>query len=613
MKTEKLYYKDPMTETFDAKVLACTEIENKKGFYSLILDKTAFFPEGGGQECDTGMICAEGITATVTYVSEDAEGSIIHTVDRQFEVGMTVKGTLDWDKRFSNMQHHTGEHIMSGLIKKYFDKNNVGFHLHSENAVFDIDGTFSQEDLSFLEDKANKAVTADIVVNTKFISKDELINIPCRSKFYDTAAPGEERTATTLLPLPDEIRIVNIEGTDTCACCAPHVKSTGQIGMIKIMSAEHFRGGTRFTIVCGDAALKAMRRLRNDELKIMHMLSAKQGETPDKVASLQEALQTAKQSSYAKDETIADILMQSAAAENKRIFFCPDIDMNKARKCVNELTGHASNAKVSERSYPPVFFFIGSDKDGYRFIIGGGSDARKTLELLKEKLDIKGGGSVEMVSGTTTASRSSIEAAISISVTDICGPRMILASASPRRKEILSKLKIPFEVIVSGADENSSTKEPCALVKELSYIKAKDVFEKFTNNESVLVIGSDTVVDLDGTILGKPRDSAVAAEMLRSLSGRSHKVHTGITVIVRTDDGKISEFNESETSIVNVDPLTDKEITDYINSGEPFDKAGSYAVQGLFAPYISSIEGDYYNIVGLPLRRLYRIIKTFYS
>ncbi|MCR5520413.1 MAG: Maf family protein [Lachnospiraceae bacterium] len=191
-------------------------------------------------------------------------------------------------------------------------------------------------------------------------------------------------------------------------------------------------------------------------------------------------------------------------------------------------------------------------------------------------------------------------------------PKMILASASPRRREILSKLGIPFEVIVSGADENSSASDPRELVKELALLKAKDVFNKFNRQENVLVIGSDTVVDLNGRILGKPHDRTEADEMLKGLSGNSHKVHTGIAVIVRDRSGNITEYNEAETSVVNVDTLAPEEIEAYIESGEPFDKAGSYAIQGLFAPYISSIEGDYYNIVGLPLNRLYRILKKYY-
>jgi alanyl-tRNA synthetase len=672
VKTDKLYYTDSMLSTFTATVLSCTPAE--KGGFIVVLDKTAFFPEGGGQECDTGVIITEGtsgcdVEAHVRSVSEDKDGVISHLCDAELKPGSTVTGKLDFEKRFSNMQHHSGEHIMSGLIKTLFDKDNVGFHLSGGSAVFDIAGTFTDEELALLERKANKAVTDDLEIVTRIVTPEELKVIPCRSKFYDScdsthydnagtgsgpdAAYASEdkqssapsglptgRTARNLLQLPDEIRIVSIGDVDSCACCAPHVRSTGQIGLIKIMNAEHFRGGTRFTIVCGRAALDTICKLRADELEIMHMLSAKQGETPAAVKRLSDSLTAAKQSLYLKDEQIALMLMQHARTTGSRVLFCSDIDQNTARKCVNELIADGSDPARNSCNEPsgdsatPVFFFIGTDESGYRFIIGGGSDARETLAGLKKTLDIKGGGSNLMVNGTTSASRKEIEAAVdsltadaenhvlsgkngSTSVTEpLHGQgtvsRIVLASASPRRRELLSKLGVPFEVIVSDTDENIECADPCSLVKELALLKARDVYQKITGDSSdscLIVIGADTVVDLDGTVLGKPKDKADAERMLRGLSGNAHQVHTGIAVIVRDASGAVTEISDSETSTVHVDTLNDSEISSYIATGEPFDKAGSYAIQGAFAPYISSIEGDYYNIVGLPLNRLYKILK----
>lgn len=672
MKTDKLYYTDSMLSTFTATVLSCTPAE--KGGFIVVLDKTAFFPEGGGQECDTGVIITEGtsgcdVEAHVRSVSEDKDGVISHLCDAELKPGSTVTGKLDFEKRFSNMQHHSGEHIMSGLIKTLFDKDNVGFHLSGGSAVFDIAGTFTDEELTLLERKANKAVTDDLEIVTRIVTPEELKDIPCRSKFYDScdsthsdnagtgsgpdaayASEGNQscapsglptgRTARNLLQLPDEIRIVSIGDVDSCACCAPHVRSTGQIGLIKIINAEHFRGGTRFTIVCGRAALEAMCRLRANELEIMHMLSAKQGETPAAVKRLSDSLTAAKQSLYLKDEQIALMLMQHARTTGSRVLFCSDIDQNTARKCVNELIADGSDPARNSCNEPsaastlPVYFFIGTDESGYRFIIGGGSDARETLAGLKKALDIKGGGSNLMVNGTTSASRKEIEAAVdsltadtenhvfsekngSTSVTETLHgqgtvSRIVLASASPRRRELLSKLGIPFEVIVSDTDENIECADPCSLVKELALLKARDVYQKITGDSSdscLIVIGADTVVDLNGTVLGKPKDKTDAERMLRGLSGNAHQVHTGIAVIVRDASGAVTEISDSETSTVHVDTLNDSEISSYIATGEPFDKAGSYAIQGAFAPYISSIEGDYYNIVGLPLNRLYKTLK----
>ena len=672
MKTVKLYYKDSFIKNFESRVVKCTEVPGKKDRYEIVLSETAFFPEEGGQESDTGTMTCNGITSNVIHVTEDKEGIITHITDKPLDVGMTAVCTLNWDKRFSNMQHHTAEHMMSGLIKKMFDKDNVGFHLKDGSAVFDIDGIFTDEELVRLEEAVNKAVTENIEIVTKVVNKDELQTISCRSKFYesnDTAPDGirsskgnesdpgsslfpGERTSRNLLELPDEIRLVIIGTVDTCACCAPHVKTTGQIGLIKIMNAEHFRGGTRFTIVCGNAALKAMTKLRNDELEIMHMLSAKQCETPAAVKRLTDSLTSAKQSLYSKDEQIALMLMQHARATDSRVLFCSDIDQNTARKCVNELIADESNKVRNSDNDPsasserPVFFFIGTDETGYRFIIGGGKDARETLAGLKEIIEIKGGGSNLMVNGTTSASRKEIETAVNSLQSSNSDPvysgekgkasvsershasgtaaRIILASASPRRKELLSKLGVDFEVIVSDTNENIESADPRSLVKELALLKARDVYKKITddssetssadsaketsNDSKLVIIGADTVVDLNGTVLGKPKDKTDAERMLRGLSGNAHQVHTGIAVIVRDASGTITEFSDSETSTVHVDTLTDSEIESYIATGEPFDKAGSYAIQGAFAPYISSIEGDYYNIVGLPLNRLYKLL-----
>ena len=187
---------------------------------------------------------------------------------------------------------------------------------------------------------------------------------------------------------------------------------------------------------------------------------------------------------------------------------------------------------------------------------------------------------------------------------------IILASGSPRRREILERLGVRFSVIVSDKEEkiNNDTPEEC--VKRLAKMKAEDIFEQLKNDgeDDFLVIGADTVVALDGRILTKPKDAADAARMLKSLSGRTHQVYTGVFVAV-SKNGKRENISFAERSDVFVSELLDSEILKYIATKEPFDKAGGYAVQGLFAPYIERIEGDYYNIVGLPLSRLFRELK----
>ncbi len=188
---------------------------------------------------------------------------------------------------------------------------------------------------------------------------------------------------------------------------------------------------------------------------------------------------------------------------------------------------------------------------------------------------------------------------------------IILASGSPRRKELLERMNVKFKVHVSNVEEVITSTEPDRVVQELSGIKARAVYEECKASEGdsdYLVIGADTVVACDGEIIGKPKDIRDAARMLNMLSGRAHEVYTGVTIIMR-QEGLRTEFSFAECSRVYVCPLTDQEIVEYIASGEPADKAGAYAIQGLFAPYIEKIEGDYYNIVGFPVSRIYQELK----
>lgn len=178
--------------------------------------------------------------------------------------------------------------------------------------------------------------------------------------------------------------------------------------------------------------------------------------------------------------------------------------------------------------------------------------------------------------------------------------RIILASASPRRREILSTFGVQFEILPANADEHSSITDPVALVKELALRKAHAVREILCArgewNEDTLIIASDTVVENEGEILGKPNDDADAARMLRGLSGKTHRVVSGVALLCED-----RETAGADSTAVHFAPMNEKDIEWYVKSGEPRDKAGAYAVQGLAALFIKGIEGDYFNVVGLPV------------
>lgn len=187
--------------------------------------------------------------------------------------------------------------------------------------------------------------------------------------------------------------------------------------------------------------------------------------------------------------------------------------------------------------------------------------------------------------------------------------KMILASASPRRKEIMELMGLEFTVIPSHCEEIITQTEPTKIVMELSRQKAEDVASSSESGD--IVIGSDTIVALDQKILGKPRDREDAFCMLRAMAGRTHHVYTGVTLIRCGENVSENKDTFYEQTEVHVAPMTDEEINAYLDLGEYKDKAGSYGIQGCFAPYITGINGDYYNVMGLPAAALYRHLKEF--
>ena len=189
--------------------------------------------------------------------------------------------------------------------------------------------------------------------------------------------------------------------------------------------------------------------------------------------------------------------------------------------------------------------------------------------------------------------------------------RYILASGSPRRKELLSKVVPEFEIIPAESEEKTTGTQPSEIVEELSFQKASEIFHKILTDstEQTVVIGADTVVSYNHRVLGKPKDREDAKRMILELQGNTHEVYTGVTVFY-VKDGKEEHFTFHEETKVSVEDMTDEEITSYVQTGEPDDKAGAYGVQGLFAIFIKGIKGDYYNVVGLPVARLYKELKN---
>lgn len=185
--------------------------------------------------------------------------------------------------------------------------------------------------------------------------------------------------------------------------------------------------------------------------------------------------------------------------------------------------------------------------------------------------------------------------------------KIILASASPRRRELLEQGGIPFMVIPSQAEEKITMTQPGLAVEELSYLKCCDIYEKL--DEDVVVIGADTVVASEDKILGKPSSKEDAVKMLQSLQGKAHEVYTGVTIMIREGEKKRKKTFHEKTKVVFYS-MSEEEIRSYVDTGEPMDKAGAYGIQGKSAVFIKEISGDYNNVVGLPLARLYQELKN---
>ncbi len=365
-------------------MLSCTAVQ---GGYSVVLDKTAFFPESGGQTSDRGTLGG----ARVTGVSIDEETDVItHMLDEALEEGSTVTGEIDWERRFDKMQQHTGEHIFSGVVCSRFSCDNVGFHLSDEIMTMDYNRALTSDELREAEALVNEAVWRDIAVETGYPSKEELAATEYRSKKEIAGA----------------VRLVTIPGIDVCACCAPHVRRTGEVGLFKLMSYESHKGGGRVYAACGKRALEALTFEHDLITGLARELSTGVSEVPGAFERMRNDLSDAKRQA---GELCERLVAASLAAE--RFVFSKDVQINAARRALDEWMNEGSGLRG---------VFAGDDDSGYTFVVGAGrkdsggsaADAGKVTALLRERLGAKGGGSPQMVQGSVKASKDEIRSVL---------------------------------------------------------------------------------------------------------------------------------------------------------------------------------------------------------
>ena len=372
--TEKLYYTDSLRYNFTARVLSCAEA---KGRWEIVLDRSAFFPESGGQGGDVGVL--GGVRVLDTHERCD---EIVHWCDGPLAVGETVNGAVDAGIRFARMQIHSGEHIVSGTAHREWGCENVGFHMTERAAVIDFDRELDSSQLAGLERMANEAIWLDLPVRVLWPTAEELPGLPFRQK----------------KELTGQVRLVEIPGVDLCACCAPHVKSTGQVGQIRFTEVMRHRGGMRLTMTAGRAAL--------DDALMLH----KTAEALSKLFSVPREELAAAAERFAAQKAEADF--SRAAMERKYVVLraedCPATDGNAALFEDGSLSAAALRSladALSEKCGGVAGAFAGEDGNWRYVLASKTADLRAYGKSFNAALRGRGGGSTAMIQGSVNASR----------------------------------------------------------------------------------------------------------------------------------------------------------------------------------------------------------------
>jgi len=375
---EKLYEQNAYLTSFSAKVLSCEA--SKKGF-DVILDQTAFYPEGGGQPYDTGIL--GGVAVLEVH---ERGGHVVHTCKSPLEVGSEVNGQINWERRFDLMQNHSGEHIVSGMAHRKWGCDNVGFHMGSDLITIDLNILLDEEQLKELERDVNRYILEDHPVVITFPNEEELAALEYRSK----------------KALTGQVRIVSFPGADTCACCGTHVSSTGQIGLIKLLSVQKFREGVRIELVCGNRAFAYLDRALEQNHQVSNLLSAKVFETGAAVQRLLNENESLKARVHAMEEKHFAALALQYDGKGDVMVFEDDLTPDGVRRlCV----------AVMDRCGGRCVCLSGKDGEGYKYAIGQkNGNLREVTKSFNQVLNGRGGGKPDFVQGSVIASRADIEA-----------------------------------------------------------------------------------------------------------------------------------------------------------------------------------------------------------
>ncbi len=379
MPTQKLFYEDSHLSVFSACVLSCEEGKNG---WLVTLDATAFYPEGGGQPGDTGILGSVRVLDT-----HQKDGIVLHLCDGPLEVGSTVEGTIDFGPRFQRMQQHSGEHIVSGILHRRYGCHNTGFHMGGDGIVtVDFDTAFPESALPEIEAEANGAVWQDLPVRCWYPDPEVLPTVPYRTK--------------KALPWP--VRLVEIPGFDTCACCGTHVQRTGEIGLIKLLSLVNFRGGVRMEMACGGAALAILNQAYTQNRLVCAAFSAKPGETGLAARRMNEQLEQEKFYAVGLRRRLFQHLAEQCRGKGNVLRFEDGLDAGAVRELAEQIGAVCGGtAAVLSGSPEEGFFFCLADEK---------RDLRPLCRELTQRFSGRGGGKPHFQQGKLTGDREQIAA-----------------------------------------------------------------------------------------------------------------------------------------------------------------------------------------------------------
>ncbi len=376
--TEKLYYQDSYNFSFEANIYQI--INGDK--IAVILDRTCFFPEGGGQKSDIGYI-----GNSFVYDVQEIDGIIYHYVKdlSDLECNKIYNCKIDGNIRFSRMQAHTGEHILSGLAYKYFGAENVGFHMdETQLMTVDFDLPLSPEQVSFLENESNRCIYENHPVKSEIYTVEDAKNLRYRSK----------------IEFSDYIRIVSISDVDMCACCAPHLNCTAQVGLLKILSCISHRGGVRLSLICGIAAFNDYKDKFKQILNISSMICSPHDKTDAGVEQLISQNKDIRKKISDQKERLFNFICDSVTYEDFIIMSFNDFNAEELRLLSN---------KLSSKSQYGVFLFTGNDYNGYSYCFN--SDIINSSDFLREmkaSINATGGGKGNIIQGKIQCDKQSI-------------------------------------------------------------------------------------------------------------------------------------------------------------------------------------------------------------